>query len=167
MGKFQRATQAALIAVCTVAIAGCGEGDATIADVLAGTWKLTLLSGGKPNAKPNTMTLVIEQKQGWFGSSLIANCGRAGLLPFTDMRELEVEIDRSPRKAPTGTLYANCLRSLYPGSGFYIDALFDGRGRMAGRLTFQRNHGNKAIGPAWVVSAVVLFHGVRQRGPAS
>ena len=163
MGKLQRATHAALIAVCTVAVAGCGEGDATIENVLAGTWKLTLLSGGKPD----TMNLVIQPKRGLFGSSLVANCGRAGVLPFTDMREVDVEIDRSPRNAPTGTLSTNCIRSLYPGSGFYIDALFDGRNRMAGRLTFQRNHGNKAIGPAWVVSAVVLFHGVRQRGPAS
>ena len=165
MGKLQHAARAALIAVCTLAVAGCGEGDATIEDVLAGTWELTLLSGKRPG---KTMKLVIEPKQGWFGSSsLIANCGRAGFIPFKDMREVDVEIHRSPRNAPTGILSTNCLRSLLPGSGFYIDALFDGRNRMAGRLTFQRDDGNKIIGPTWVITSVILFHGIRQSGPAS
>ena len=161
MGKLQRPARAALVAVFALAIAGCGEGDSTIEDVLAGTWQLRLLSG----AKPDTMTLVIKPQRGWFGSYLISNCGRAGLLPFKDMRAVEAEIDRSPRNAPTGSLYMNCLRSIYPGSGFYIDALFDGRNKMTGRVTFQSNHGNKTMGPAWIVSSVVLFNGERRSGP--
>ena len=161
MRTLGRTARAALVALLALAVAGCGEGDATIEDVLAGTWQLKVLSGGKPDM----MTLLIEPKRGWFGSSLISNCGRAGLLPFKDMREVEAELDRSPRNAPTGTIYMNCLRSIYPGSGFYIDAMFDGRDRMAGRLTFQRNDGSKATGPIWVVTSVVLFNGERRRGP--
>ena len=156
-----RIARAALIAVFALTIVGCGEGDATIEDVLAGTWQLKRLSG----EKADLMSFEIKSKRGWFGSTLISNCGRAGLLPFKDMREVEAELDRSPRNAPTGTVYMSCLRSIYPGSGFYIDAMFDGRDRMTGRLTFQRNQGNKTIGPVWVVSSVVLFNGQRRTGP--
>lgn len=155
---FRCLVRAALVAVIALGMAGCGDSDPTMEDVLAGTWQLTLLPSG-------TKTLLIETEKGWFGSSLIWKCGGGNLLPFSDdPREVKVELHRSPTGAPTGLIYMACLGSHR--FGHHVDALFDGDDRMTGRITFQENRGNKTVGPIWVVTSVVLFHGVRTSGPA-
>ena len=85
--------------------------------------------------------------------------------PFGDWsgnwREVEVEWDKSqwdraPKGSVSGAVMFKCITDAFPFSGYLIRGLFYDD-LMVGKITYQVDRGNKAVGPVHEATHVVLF----------